>query len=132
MCPEQQEARLSVEGELGPPERGSSLEKVFTFSTVSASRSSQEIVTAFKFGGSSLLGAEGMLHSAALAREAALRSRVCVVVSAMKGVTDRLLASRNCWQGTNRKRQGAERRTLPGCIWKHCRTSNWRRASASG
>jgi aspartate kinase len=33
-----------------------------------------------------------MLHSAALAREAALRSRVCVVVSAMKGVTDRLLA----------------------------------------
>jgi len=92
MCPEQQEARLSVEGELGPPERGSSLEKVFTFSTVSASRSSQEIVTAFKFGGSSLLGAEGMLHSAALAREAALRSRVCVVVSAMKGVTDRLLA----------------------------------------
>jgi aspartokinase/homoserine dehydrogenase 1 len=92
MCPEQHEASLSVEGELGPPERGSSLERVFTFSTVSASRPSQETVTAFKFGGSSLLGAERMLHSAALAREAALRSRVCVVVSAMKGVTDRLLA----------------------------------------
>ena len=92
MCPEQQEARLSVEGELGPPERGSSLEKAFTFSTVSASGPSEESVTALKFGGSSLLGAERMLHSAALAREAALRSRVCVVVSAMKGVTDRLLA----------------------------------------
>jgi len=33
-----------------------------------------------------------MLHSAGLVRETAFRSRVCVVVSAMKGVTDRLLA----------------------------------------
>ena len=92
MCPEQQEASLSAEGELGPPDRGGRAERVFTFSTVSTDRPSEETIIAFKFGGSSLLGAERMLHSAGLVREAALRSRVCVVVSAMKGVTDRLLA----------------------------------------
>ena len=46
---------------------------------------------AFKFGGSSLLGAERMLHAAALVREALPGARVVVVVSAMKGVTDALL-----------------------------------------
>src|SRR5262249_3549305 len=54
-------------------------------------------VLAFKFGGTSLLGAERMLHAAGLVRNAvnaetgAPRS-VAVVVSAMKGGTDRLLA----------------------------------------
>lgn len=47
---------------------------------------------AFKFGGSSLLGAERMFHAARLVREAAEVSRVAVVVSAMKGVTDHLLS----------------------------------------
>lgn len=46
---------------------------------------------AFKFGGSSLLGAERMLRAAGLVREAAAKASVVVVVSAMKGVTDRLL-----------------------------------------
>jgi aspartokinase/homoserine dehydrogenase 1 len=49
-------------------------------------------VVAFKFGGSSLLGADRMLHAASLVRAAAKTSRVIVVVSAMKGVTDRLLS----------------------------------------
>ncbi len=49
-------------------------------------------VVAFKFGGTSLLGAQRMLHAAGLVREAARTSRVAVVVSAMKGVTDQLLA----------------------------------------
>lgn len=49
-------------------------------------------VVAFKFGGSSLLGAERMFHAARLVREAAEVSRVAVVVSAMKGVTDHLLS----------------------------------------
>jgi len=49
-------------------------------------------VVAFKFGGSSLLGAERMMHSASLVRSAAQSSGVIVVVSAMKGVTDRLLS----------------------------------------
>jgi len=46
---------------------------------------------AFKFGGTSLLGAKRMLHAAALVRDASRHSQVIVVVSAMKGVTDRLL-----------------------------------------
>lgn len=46
---------------------------------------------AFKFGGTSLLGADRMLKAAALVRDAAKTARVIVVVSAMKGITDRLL-----------------------------------------
>ncbi len=53
---------------------------------------SRRQVVAFKFGGSSLLGAERMLHAARLVKEASRTSRVAVVVSAMKGVTDQLLA----------------------------------------
>ncbi|HYS22954.1 MAG TPA: aspartate kinase [Candidatus Eisenbacteria bacterium] len=49
-------------------------------------------VVAFKFGGSSLLGAERMLHAAGLVRAASQTSSVTVVVSAMKGVTDHLLS----------------------------------------
>ncbi len=52
----------------------------------------EQQVLAFKFGGSSLFGAERMLHAANLVRDAALDAQVVVVVSAMKGVTDRLLA----------------------------------------
>lgn len=48
-------------------------------------------LVAFKFGGSSLLGAERMLHAAGLVRPMAQLTQVVVVVSAMKGVTDRLL-----------------------------------------
>jgi aspartokinase/homoserine dehydrogenase 1 len=51
----------------------------------------RESLVAFKFGGSSLLGAERMLHAAGLVRPAAQLMQVVVVVSAMKGVTDRLL-----------------------------------------
>jgi aspartokinase/homoserine dehydrogenase 1 len=47
---------------------------------------------AFKFGGSSLLGAERMRHAAGLVETAARDARVVIVVSAMKGVTDHLLA----------------------------------------
>ena len=47
---------------------------------------------ALKFGGSSLLGADRMLHAAGLVRAATRESRVTVVVSAMKGVTDHLLS----------------------------------------
>jgi len=49
-------------------------------------------VVAFKFGGSSLLGADRMLHAAGLVRDATRTSNVTLVVSAMKGVTDHLLA----------------------------------------
>jgi bifunctional aspartokinase / homoserine dehydrogenase 1 len=49
-------------------------------------------VVAFKFGGSSLLGADRMLHAANLVQSATRTSKVVVVVSAMKGVTDHLLS----------------------------------------
>lgn len=49
-------------------------------------------VMVFKFGGSSLLGAERILQAARLVRQAAQVSKVTVVVSAMKGVTDHLLS----------------------------------------
>jgi aspartate kinase len=49
-------------------------------------------VLAFKFGGTSLMGAERMLHAAGLVAEGRIHAKVVVVVSAMKGVTDRLLA----------------------------------------
>ena len=50
-------------------------------------------VVAFKFGGSSLLGADRMVHAAGLVRDATRASNVTLVVSAMKGVTDHLLAT---------------------------------------
>ena len=49
-------------------------------------------VVAFKFGGSSLLGADRMFHAAGLVHAATRDSSVTVVVSAMKGVTDHLLS----------------------------------------
>ena len=49
-------------------------------------------VLTFKFGGTSLMGAERMLRAASLVREARIHANIIVVVSAMKGVTDRLLA----------------------------------------
>ena len=55
-------------------------------------QSGKQSVVAMKFGGSSLLGAERLLHAAGLVREAAQTSKVIVIVSAMKGVTDRLLS----------------------------------------
>ena len=72
--------------------------------------SSHRNVTALKFGGSSLLGAERMSHAAGLVRAAARCSNVIVVVSAMKGVTDLLLAiSRSLAQGkTSHARNEAE------------------------
>lgn len=48
-------------------------------------------VVAFKFGGTSLLGAKRMLHAANLVKDATRTSHVAVIVSAMKGVTDQLL-----------------------------------------
>ena len=58
---------------------------------VDATAATRDSLVAFKFGGSSLLGAGRMLHAASLVRPAAQRMQVVVVVSAMKGITDRLL-----------------------------------------
>jgi bifunctional aspartokinase / homoserine dehydrogenase 1 len=61
----------------------------------SIAESTQRPVVAFKFGGTSLLGADRMLHAASLVRDAAQSAQVVVVVSAMKGITDRLLSIAN-------------------------------------
>jgi len=70
-----------------PPKAGS-----FVSTFAKRSGGPRNPVVAFKFGGSSLLGAERMLHAARIVRDAAAQASVIVVVSAMKGVTDRLLA----------------------------------------
>jgi bifunctional aspartokinase / homoserine dehydrogenase 1 len=88
MTPEQQEASLNAEGELNPYEPDAALESVLR---LSAAHSLPGNVIAFKFGGSSLLGSERLLHSARLVQQESVRRPVTAVVSAMKGVTDRLL-----------------------------------------
>jgi aspartokinase/homoserine dehydrogenase 1 len=88
MSPEQQQVSPSAEGDLGLSPRGASLETVLSFS-IEAELTKD--VVAFKFGGSSLLGAERLLHAAELVHDAAQSCPVAVVVSAMKGVTDQLL-----------------------------------------
>lgn len=89
MSPEQQQLSPSAEDELGPDQRGASLEIVLAFSADTEFPPKESV--AFKFGGSSLNGARRLLHAAALVQEATQSSSVTVVVSAMKGVTDRLL-----------------------------------------
>ena len=79
-------------------------------------------IVAFKFGGSSLLGAERMLHAASLVREASQSSRVVAIVSAMKGMTDHLLGiSQSLASG---KRGGKTRPMLtylrPGLAAERC------------
>jgi bifunctional aspartokinase / homoserine dehydrogenase 1 len=101
MTPEQQEASLNAEGDLDPYERRSAVESVLA---LSGAHSPPGNVVAFKFGGSSLLGAERLLHSARLVQQESVARPVTAVVSAMKGVTDRLLRvgqwlgeGRNVW-----------------------------------
>ncbi len=88
MCPEQQEASLAAGDNLASLKANVRLPREIT--ATPATRYPERGI-AFKFGGSSLLGADRMLHAAVLVREAAAASPVTVVVSAMKGVTDTLL-----------------------------------------
>jgi aspartokinase/homoserine dehydrogenase 1 len=83
-------SRENVQEELAAERSPAALhERVHCAGGVSKQRRS---VVAFKFGGSSLLGADRMLHAAGLVLAATRASNVSVVVSAMKGVTDRLLS----------------------------------------
>ncbi|MGB9467659.1 MAG: hypothetical protein WBR10_21300, partial [Candidatus Acidiferrum sp.] len=83
MSPEFVQEKLAAESGLVEP---------FAVTRNQPAESPNQPVVALKFGGSSLLGAERMLHAAGLVRAAAQTSNVIVVVSAMKGVTDRLLS----------------------------------------
>jgi len=129
MTPEQQEASPNAEGELGPHERGASLERVLA---LRPELPVQENVIAFKFGGSSLLGAERLLHSARLVQDAARTRPVTAVVSAMKA------SPTGCWRLDNRSNKGEirrrERKPRPSrrCIWRHCMTCDSRPRSTTG
>lgn len=101
MSPKQQEASPNAEGELSPYARRENLERVFA---LQVEFPLQENVIAFKFGGSSLLGAERLLHVARLVQDEAKTRPVTAVVSAMKGVTDRLLRAGH-WAGQGRNPQ---------------------------
>jgi aspartate kinase len=88
MCPEHQELSPAAGDHLAPTNADARFPRDFT--PTAATRCPERGI-AFKFGGSSLLGADRMSHAAVLVRDAAVSSPVTVVVSAMKGVTDTLL-----------------------------------------
>jgi len=71
-------------------------------------------IIAFKFGGTSLLGAERMLRAAELVKPVARGAHVVVVVSAMKGVTDRLLAVAQLLAERRNQRARADAEALLG------------------
>src|ERR1700758_4496413 len=81
-----------------------------------SARATGESVVAFKFGGTSLLGAERLLHAAELVRLAAQRAQVVVIVSAMKGVTDRLLNVAQAVVGRKHERARWEAEAI---LWMH-------------
>jgi aspartate kinase len=81
MSPEQQQEILAAANRAQP----------FVPAGTDRSRDFTDQVLAFKFGGSSLLGADRMRHAARVVRDADARN-IVVIVSAMQGVTDRLLA----------------------------------------
>ena len=83
--------------------------RVWTFSDApTGSEAARESLVAFKFGGTSLLGAERMQHAAGLVRPVAQLMQVVVVVSAMKGVTDRLLGIAQALDEDNSQRARSE------------------------
>jgi aspartate kinase len=104
MIPEQEQVSQSAEGELGHSERGHRPARVLPSATEQTVGTKETI--AFKFGGSSLDGATRMHHAAVLVRDARETCAVTVVVSAMKGVTDRLLRVANLLaEGRNQSAQ---------------------------
>jgi bifunctional aspartokinase / homoserine dehydrogenase 1 len=94
MSPEYLQEKMAAESGVVAPFAVASAkeESGFTAADNHPAESPRPSVVALKFGGSSLLGAERMVHAAGLVRASAQDSSAIVVVSAMKGVTDRLLS----------------------------------------
>jgi aspartate kinase len=90
MSSDQQELNVEVEGDLLPYAAEHGATRGATFSATGRTLQRQDVL-AFKFGGTSLLGSERILHAARIVQEASASSSVVVIVSAMKGVTDQLL-----------------------------------------
>ncbi len=78
----------------------------------SSSPQRRESLVVFKFGGSSLLGSDRMLHAAQLVRPVAQLMQFVVVVSAMKGVTDRLLFAAQAIAAQKRQRANDEAKAI--------------------
>ena len=78
--------------EVNEPAKASRFRITTTVANISTESRVPRDVVAFKFGGTSVLGAERMLHASQIVRAATCASSVVVIVSAMKGVTDHLLA----------------------------------------
>jgi aspartokinase/homoserine dehydrogenase 1 len=110
MTSENVQTELPAEGDLGP-QLGGAVESVGVRESGDTLRARESIV-ALKFGGTSLLGAQRMLHAAGLVRPVAAASRVVVVVSAMKGVTDRLVAVAQALADRRNQRARAEAEAL--------------------
>ena len=98
------QSETSAEGDLSPrlvpalfahgeatTSRSGETRAAFAKRHTSASLGCRKEIVAFKFGGTSLLGAARMLHAAELVKPVAENSTVVVIVSAMKGITDKLL-----------------------------------------
>jgi aspartate kinase len=81
--------------ELNEPAKAEECQAGNPFVNLSSPAKCHGDVVALKFGGTSLLGAERMLHAAKIVRSSAQSCSVVVIVSAMKGVTDHLLAIGN-------------------------------------
>jgi bifunctional aspartokinase / homoserine dehydrogenase 1 len=114
MSPENLQEELGVESQFGQEAR-------FKNPASNPTHATREGVIAFKFGGSSLFGAQRMLHAAGLVRPVAERSRVVVTVSAMKGVTDRLLATAHALADQKPQHARAEAEAL---LRLHCEVLN--------
>ena len=102
MSPENAQEEVSAEAELAPQP---AFDQSGAAGPVARARDG---VVAFKFGGSSLSNAKCMLHAAGLVRPVAETSRVVVIVSAIKGVTDRLLACAEALADRKHQRAHAE------------------------
>jgi len=115
----------------GQQERPVERNSAGAFASAFAKRSdgSEHSILAFKFGGSSLLGAERMLHAAGIVREAASRASVVVVVSAMKRVTDRLLAIARTLEAGCRTDARRDAEHVFSFTWRCFAISIWNRKS---
>jgi aspartokinase/homoserine dehydrogenase 1 len=134
MSSENVQAEALAEGDLSPqigsavavPKRGLAVDRLQDRQRIRAPLDSESVrdrraidslhcrksIVAFKFGGTSLLGAERMLHAANLVKPVTRGSHVVVIVSAMKGVTDRLLAIAQLLAERKNLRARAEAETL--------------------
>ena len=80
MSPDQQELNVEVEGDLLPYAAEQRATRSATFSATGRTLQRQDVL-AFKFGGTSLLGSERILHAARIAQDASASASVVASAS---------------------------------------------------